>query len=141
MVLDVDERLRELMKKAAIVFAPLLVAGALTLGACGQPTSTGNTSTATSSTVTMSATDFDQHAITIKAGTALILDDTDGSFHQICLGKDMQCKSNATAPKDLQNSGFSINGGEKHTLTFDTPGTYEITCSVHPDMNLTVTVQ
>jgi len=135
------ERTYDPMKKVAIAFAPLLVVGALALGACGKPASTGGNTTTSGNTVTMSATNFDQHEITIKAGTALTFDDTNGAFHQICLGNNEQCDSSAQGPKDLQGTGFSISAGQKKDVTFDTPGTYKITCSVHPDMNLTVTVQ
>ncbi|MGO8948196.1 MAG: plastocyanin/azurin family copper-binding protein [Ktedonobacterales bacterium] len=133
------------MKKRAIALAPLLVVGLLVLAACGTSSSTGGssgtTSTSSSNTVTLGQTNFDQSSITIQAGTALTFDDTNGAFHQICLGHDQQCNSTATGPKDLQNGGFSISIGQKHSVTFDTPGTYQITCSIHPNMNLTVIVQ
>jgi plastocyanin len=131
------------MKKLAIAFAPLLVVGALALGACGKPASTGgNTGTGNSAnTVGLGATNFDQHEISIKAGTALTFDDTNGSFHQICLGNNEQCDASTTGPKDLEGTGFSISTGQKKDVTFDTAGTYKITCSVHPNMDLTVTVQ
>lgn len=141
MYVYVDERIHDLMKKIATAFAPLLLVSTLALAACGSSASTGNSSSSSPNTVTLGATDFDQHAITIKAGTALTFDDTNGGYHQICLGKDMQCSASATGPKDLGGSGFSINTGQKKDMTFDTPGTYAITCSVHPNMNLTVTVQ
>ena len=130
------------MKKVAIALAPLLLVGALALGACGKPASTGGSSTgAASNTVTLGATNFDQHAITIKAGSALTFDNSNGAFHQLCLGKDEQCNTSATGPAKLQGAGFSISTGQKVDVTFDTAGTYDVTCSVHPSMNLTVTVQ
>lgn len=132
------------MKKVAIAFASLLVVGMFALGACGTSGSGGSGGSAnstSSNTVTLGATNFDQHKITIKAGTPLTFDNTNGAFHQLCLGTDMHCNMSATGPKDLEGSGFQISPGQKHTVTFDTPGTYDITCTIHVSMNLTVTVQ
>ena len=47
----------------------------------------------------------------------------------------------AAGPADLHGSGFSINPARTRSVTFATSGTYAITCSVHPNMNLTVIVQ
>jgi plastocyanin len=133
------------VKKFAITLATLLMVGLLVLAACGMSSSTGGssgtTSTSSSNTVTLGQTNFDQNSVTVKAGTALTFDDTNGGFHVLCLGHDQQCDSSTTGPKDLEGSGFMINPGQKHMVTFDTPGTYQITCSIHPNMNLTVIVQ
>lgn len=130
------------MKKAAFALVPVLLLLALAFGACGKgaASSPGGT-TAAANTVTMNATNFDQHTITITAGTALTFDDSNGAFHQICLGKDMTCNKSAKGPQDVEGDGFAISGGAKKQVTFADPGTYDITCSVHPSMNLTVTVQ
>lgn len=128
------------MKKFVLALVPLLVVGLLMLGACGTSSSTGGTTTS-SNTVTLGQTNFDQTSITIKAGTALTFDDTNGAFHMLCLGHNQQCDTSATGPKNLEGSGFAISPGQKQSVTFTTSGTYQITCSVHPNMNLTVIVQ
>lgn len=130
------------MKKATFALVPVLLLLALALGACGKGAPAGNTTGTTSAnTVTMGTSNFDQHTITIKAGEALTFDNSNGAFHQICLGKDMTCNKTAQGPQQVQGDGFAINAGEKKQVTFANAGTYDITCSVHPNMNLTVTVQ
>jgi plastocyanin len=130
------------MKKAAFARVPLLLLLALALSTCGKgsASSPGGTTTA-GNTVTMNTTNFDRHTITIKAGESVTFDNSNGAFHQICLGKDMQCSKSAKGPQEVEGDGFSINTGAKKTVTFADPGTYDIACSVHPNMNLTVTVQ
>lgn len=131
------------MKKAAFAVVPLLLLLAVALGACGKSaaSSSGGSAPAAGNSVTMSATNFDQHTITIKAGDTVTFDDANGAFHQICLGKDMVCDKTAKGPQDVQGDGFPINPGEKKPITFAEVGTYAITCSVHPNMNVVVTVQ
>ena len=48
---------------------------------------------------------------------------------------------NAKGPQDLTGQGFTIQPGQSHNVRFDTAGTYPITCTIHPGMNLTVTVR
>jgi plastocyanin len=129
------------MKRLAFAFIPMLFVLALTLGACGKQ-SGGNTTPP--GTVEMNATNFVVHAITVKAGDTVHFVDPAGSggTHVICLGKDESCNASATGPAALKAPGFTINAGNPtKDIVFDTAGTYDITCTVHPDMNVTVTVQ
>ena len=34
-----------------------------------------------------------------------------------------------------------VKSGESVTVTFDKAGTFDVTCTIHPTMNMTVTVQ
>ena len=123
------------MLSAAIVFA-LLVVG------CGKSVA-GTSSTSSSgggNTISMTTDNFVQHTLTVKAGTTVHFSDTNGGFHQICLGTNMKCDPAATGPSELEGSGFSINPPQVKDIVFSTPGTYQITCSVHPNMDVTVTV-
>lgn len=133
------------MKKAGVLLLPLLLILALGFVACGKTSGTnrGTGGGSASNEVSMDATNFTTHAVTIKAGEAVHFNDPSdsGSTHIICAGDNMQCDNNANAPKDLQGSGFTIDAGQTKDVTFDKPGTYKITCTIHPDMNLTVTVQ
>ncbi|HEX9413094.1 MAG TPA: plastocyanin/azurin family copper-binding protein [Ktedonobacterales bacterium] len=109
----------------------------LALTACGQRTTGPNE-------VSMVAADFSMTSITVKAGQAVHFTDPAGTggTHTICLGTDGACDKGAQGPQALQSPGFTINAGDPaKDVTFDTPGTYKITCSIHPSMNLTVTVQ
>ncbi len=93
-------------------------------------------------TVQLDQTNFVQTTRSIKAGDTLIFDDTvsGGGLHIICLGKDQACDKSATGPSELMGDGFTISPGGTKSVMFPTAGTYQITCSVHPNMNLVVTV-
>jgi plastocyanin len=80
---------------------------------------------------------------TIKSGQSLLFSDTvnGGGFHQICLGHNQMCNTKATGPSALMSPGFMIQSGNTMSVAFPTAGTYQITCTVHPNMNLTVVVQ
>ena len=115
----------------------LLLALALALSACGQSSTAANE-------VSMFAGDFSTSSLTIKAGQAVHFTDPAGTGAPptICLGADGTCDVLAKGPLALQNSGFTMNSGDPaKDVVFDKPGSYKITCSIHPAMNLTVTVQ
>lgn len=119
--------------------ALLLLALSLALGlaACG-------TSSAAPNEVSMVTANFSTTSITIKAGQAVHFTDPagTGALHAICLGMDGTCADGVQGPADLQDPGFMINPGDPaKDVTFTTPGTYKVTCSIHPAMNLTVIVQ
>lgn len=119
-----------------VVAVPLLLMLAFVAG-CGGP---GGSSTANE--VKMNAAEFEQQTITIKAGTALhLVDEQSGTTHLLCLGTDGQCDSSAPGPKQLHDSPLQVDPGQSVDITFDTPGSYNITCTIHPGMALTVTVQ
>lgn len=132
------------MKKAGVFLLPLLLILVLGIAACGK-TGGGNNTTGTgpSNQVTMDATNFVNNTVTIKAGESVHFNDPadSGGTHIICVGENGQCSNDANAPKDLQGTGFNIDAGQTKDVTFDKAGTYKVTCSIHPDMNLTVTVQ
>ena len=132
------------MKKLALLVLPLLLLGAVAASGCGK--TPGGNNPAPSGPVTqveMDATNFAVSAVTVKAGVAFkFVDPTStGGLHIICAGHNGKCIANADAPSELADPGFTINPGDTKTVTFDKPGTYQIACTVHPDMNLTITVQ
>jgi plastocyanin len=131
------------MKKLALVAAPILLILALGLVGCGKTNTTGSNTGGSSNTVSMTSDNFVQHSVTVKAGQAVVFDDpSTGGTHIICLGKDGTCDKSANGPAELKDPGFQINAGDpSKSVTFDTAGTYDVTCSIHPQMNLTVTVQ
>jgi plastocyanin len=107
------------------------------LAACGQ-------STATSNEVSMAESDFSATSVAIKAGQVVHFTDPVGvgATHIICLGSDGNCDTAASGPQALEGGGFTINAGDPpKDVLFPTAGTYKITCSIHPSMNLTVTVR
>jgi plastocyanin len=107
------------------------------LAACGQ-------SAAASNEVSMAESDFSATSVTIKAGQTVHFTDPAGvgATHIVCLGSDGNCDASAQGPQALEGAGFTINAGDPpKDVTFTAPGTYKITCSIHPSMNLTVTVR
>jgi len=134
------------MKKAALGIPALLLVIALFLFGCGKVPGVHNTGTSgpavAQTTVQMGSTTFVQSTRSIKAGDTLTFDDTvgGGGLHIICLGKDQVCDKAATGPAAVMDPGFTINPGATKAVVFPTAGTYQITCTVHPNMNLVVTV-
>jgi plastocyanin len=121
----------------------LLMIG-LALISCGKVSGSGNGSASVpNTTVQLTTSNFVQTTRTIKAGQTLLFSDTvnGGGFHQICLGHNQMCTTKATGPSALMSPGFTIQSGTTVSVTFPTAGTYQITCAVHPTMNLTVIVQ
>lgn len=108
------------MTRTVHLSAGLLVALALT------PVLTGCGTTDTVE-VTIRNLAFDPKDITIDEGTEVIwLYEDGGTFHDVII-------------EQLGvNAGFLQEGEYRHT--FDTPGTYQVTCSIHPTMIGTITV-
>jgi plastocyanin len=121
-----------------LILVPILIF-ALSLAACG-----GGHNTSGSPTLSMSTSTFSgSTAITMKVGATLTLSDqTDGATHILATGTNGSFTAEAGAPSNLNAaSGLTINPGQSVSITFTTPGTYHITCLVHPGMNATITVQ
>jgi plastocyanin len=117
---------------AILVLLPLLA-----LAACGQGAPAPNE-------VSMVAADFSTTSLTITAGQVVHFTDPAGvgGTHIVCLGNEGECDTSAQGPQALEGGGFTINAGDPpKDVTFAAPGTYKITCSIHPSMNLTVTVR
>jgi plastocyanin len=79
----------------------------------------------------------------IPAGTRLeFLNTGSRALHVLVTGRDAQPRSQAGAPFFGGASGHRSEVGERWlTPTWTTPGTYTVTCTLHPSMNLTVTVE
>jgi plastocyanin len=117
--------------------AVLVVLPLLALAACGQGAAAPNE-------VSMTGSDFSPTNVTITAGQAVHFTDPPGvgAMHIVCLGADGKCDPAAQGPQELKLAGFTINVGDPpRDVTFTTPGTYQINCTLHPSMNLTVTVR
>jgi len=132
------------MKHTILGVPVVLLVVALTLISCGKPQGSGiGSASVPATTVQLNTNNFVQTTRTIKAGQTLLFSDTvdGGGFHQICLGHNQMCDTQATGPSALMSPGFTIQSGKTMSVTFPTAGTYQITCTVHPNMNLTVVVQ
>ena len=122
---------------------------AVLIAACGGTNNdtTGSTSTGSASTpnnvVHMNDTNFVQKTVTIKKGDSLTLVDDVATVHIIQNGT---WESNGT-PKAGKEPGaptvqVQFQGNDSQTIgPFNTAGTFQLYCTVHSGMNLTVIVQ
>ena len=116
-----------------------LLTGAL--AACaGGPGSGG--SSGGGSTLSLGASSFNgATSITITAGQAVTFDDSSGGTHDLVTGTNGQFTAATGAPNEFSTKdGLDLSAGDKKTITFANAGTYQITCTIHPSMQATITV-
>ena len=92
--------------------------------------STGEGGTAT---VMMMGYEFSED-ITVAAGTVVTFLNHDGGAHTVTEGTDGVAAADAEFDEEVA-AGGSVD------VTFDEPGTYNVTCLIHPTMNLVITVE
>jgi hypothetical protein len=133
------ERINVVMRKltGAIFFCFSMLA--LTIAGCGG----GGGGGGASNELDLGPVNFVQTSITLSTGQALHIVDpqSTGGTHMLCLGQQGACDANPSGPSELHGPGLPINPGTTKDITFSAAGTYHITCTIHPSMNLTVTVQ
>jgi plastocyanin len=104
--------------------------GAESQGAAACEVTDGATAAAT---ITIASSTFGDEA-TISAGEAVTFTNDDGVGHTITEGTGGQAASDACVNE-------SIAGGASVTVTFNEPGDYDITCTIHTSMQTVVHVQ
>jgi len=117
--------------------ATLVAAFALTLAACGggtassAPADDGGEGSDTGETVSLSGGQFSPSTLTIPVGTTVTF--TGSTGHTVTEGSD------GTAVDDpiVDEQG----GADPIVVSFDEAGTFNITCKIHPAMNMTITVE
>lgn len=127
--------------KKILGFLALLALLSILVIACGGGSSGGG---GNGNTVGLAATNFAQNSITIKKGDSITLTNQTGTVHIIANGS-----WNGNTPDPKQEAGAPVanniqfsSANQTQTLgPFNTAGTFHYYCSVHPGMNLTVTVQ
>jgi plastocyanin len=121
-------------KVPGILFAvPGLMAGILV------PTLMDTPKPAPPLTVGMSFMDFSVDTVTLHRGDRLTFVDSSRNIHSLGPGQNGQ----VTSPVPGEPiTGFRMleTNGKYTTDPWNVPGTYYVTCSVHPMMNLTVVV-
>ena len=130
------------MKKMFVFALPLLLVIALGIAGCGE-SSSGNGGSYTTPDVTMNQDGFDHDSLTVSAGTTVkFIDPSGASMHILCVGENSNCDASASGPAELTSGHtMQVMPGETKQVTFDTPGSYKIACTLHPMMNMTITVQ
>lgn len=143
-----------------ILLALLALSSPLLLGACSaggpgpaptQAQTTTTTAPAASPTsegapvganVTLGRSAFSQSAVTLSAGQSLRFVDpaTTGGTHILCLGTNGQCDASAQGPDSLLALGLSLHPGDTKEIAFLKAGMYDVTCTIHPSMHLTISV-
>ena len=134
------------MKKLILTVA---TAAILVLAGCGtngnaQGNHGGGTAAGTS-TVNMSAINFvpNGSSVTVKAGQAVTFVDPAGTggLHYLLTGTNGTLTPMPGAPAVLSTpNGMTINAGDTKAITFANAGTFMITCTIHPYMEVTVVV-
>jgi plastocyanin len=125
------------MKKTFLILIAIASLAVL-LTACGGSGSGGNVVT-----VTTNATNFTQSAVTLNKGQTLQVTNTASDTHILSLGRwqngvaQPEQEAGAPAVSNLQLTGQ----GSVTIGPWNTPGTYSLYCTVHPNMMLKVTVQ
>ena len=124
-------------RSLAIPMLALLLAACSGSGASSAPAAAGGGGAAASDggggggeTVSLAGFAFSPSELTIPAGTTVTFTDT--ANHTVTEGTDGEAVDDPIVDED---------GGSDIEVTFDEPGTYDITCKIHPDMNMTITVE
>jgi plastocyanin len=125
------------MPRSRMATLPALLAIlALILAACGSstessaPADDGDGGATGGETVSMANTTFTPSTLTVAAGTTVTFTDTSG--HTVTEGTDGVAVEDPIVDEE---------GGSDVDVVFDEPGTYNITCKIHPSMNMTITVE
>ncbi|QBD75885.1 hypothetical protein EPA93_07630 [Ktedonosporobacter rubrisoli] len=128
-----------MLKKLIFV---VFLGAALTLGlvACGSTSSATDT---TGAEVHMSGTEFVQKSITIKKGSSLTLISDDMMAHIIANGTwDNGTAKPGKEPGAPTVANVQVAGNSQASIgPFNTAGTFNLYCTIHPGMNLTVFVR
>lgn len=142
-----------------VVSLVMLALGSVLLVACQRPgvssvaSSSGGSSSSSgtpasgsgsggNTTVHMSDTNFVQSTVTISKGSSLTLVDDAAVIHIIQNGSWVNGAAQPANEQGAPTVQVQFQGNDSHDVgPFNTAGTFHLYCTVHPGMNLTVTVQ
>jgi plastocyanin len=105
-----------------------------TAAGAGSPTSAASGTGAGGPMAMLMDFAFEPTTLTVPVGATVTFVNMDPTEHTVTNGKD---------GKAVDNPAFDekVKSGESVTVTFDKAGTFDVTCTIHPTMNMTVTVQ
>jgi plastocyanin len=134
------------VRRGTAVLAVVLLALALVAGCgssskdSGSPASTGTSSASTDqgTVVTTKLLSFSPQTITVKVGTKVTWEDTDGIGHTVTTGA-FTLDTNGDGLRASQKTDGLINmplqKGHDVSYTFTKPGNYPYYCAIHHGMN------
>ncbi len=136
------------LTRTAFGGVPMIVVTGLLLAACsggaaspgaagssgGARASSGASSGTAGSTVTIENLAFSPATLNVTAGTTVTFSNRDTIGHNAVNGVKGVADPNALFNLDLP-------AGTAGTAKFDKPGTYQVTCTIHPGMHMTIVVK
>src|SRR6478609_610624 len=92
--------------------------------------------------VGMTEEDYSTETVTVKVGEPLTFINNSHFLHVLKPGLDARTENQAGMPAmdDAYGTHVSETGNVYTTKSWDTPGTYHLTCTLHPEMNVDVVV-
>ena len=109
---------------------------AIVLAACASPAASptgGGGGAGGVGTITISGNAFSPTSITVAFSDPINFKNNDGFDHQIVQG------AFGTEVADPAFAAISLGASDQtHDIRFS-PGTYDVTCTIHPSMNMTIT--
>lgn len=116
---------------------PMLLLVVLLLGslaACSPSASSAPSGAGNTHTVTITGTSFGDD-FTISAGSFVVFVNNAGRTHTVTNGVDGVPNDDPLFDIELED------GATSEPIEFTEPGTYDVTCKIHPSMQLTITVE
>lgn len=130
-----------IVKKILAVLAVFSLV-AVFIAACGGSSGSSGGTGAGSNTVHMNDTNFVQSTITIKKGESVNLVNDVAVVHIIQNGSWDNGVAKPAKESGAPTVQVNFQGNDQHSIgPFNTAGTFHVYCTVHPNMNLTITVQ
>ena len=102
--------------------------GDLIVGNTPQPSATADTE------ITIEGSAYGEDEITVSTGTTVAWINEDAMDQTVTHGEEGQPVGDARFDE-------LVPPGETVSFTFEQPGTYHVTCTLHPEMNMTVVVE
>lgn len=91
--------------------------------------------------VGMQQDEFDRSTVVLRVGQRLEFVNNSNFLHVIAAGSDARVAKQAGEPAFGSRGVVSVPRGTVYqTMSWNKPGTYHVTCALHPEMNLTVIV-
>ena len=132
------------MKKLIAILVALSLFTVLTAASCGGSAGGAGTGGSGVPSVHMGAVNFVQPSVTISKGSSLNLIDDVPVTHIVSNGtwvNSVAKPAKEPGAPTISNLQFNTAGQSMTVGPFNTTGTFQIYCSVHVNMNLTVIVE